>query len=616
MSAPVFGSLVPLVGRTNTSILAVNQVRWFKWSLFYQEYVAQGYADIHDPNEPGVVVALKIDGTAATYSALPTTGLTAGMVYVAGDTGRAYVWSGSSWPAANAGIAIQGPRGYTGNGVESVTVSGNSLVFHMTDGNALPPIYLQVLADLRGAAQDAQDAAAAATTARDEVDTFVQYLTSNVVPEISAKAQEARDAADEAGGHSRDAFEAAGVADGHRGDAVAAAGAAQADRQAVTELRDDVVDARNVTTGARDETLTAVEGIAASVAHVDQAKDEVVAAEGRVEDAAWRAEAESDAARISANEARESARQAFDVIPPATDTQLGKIKLRGDLGGTAEEPTIPALSGKRDVVTGTNRVYTTDASGTQTNVPYSSSATATTIMLRDTAGRTKVASPSAATDATNKDYVDTGLAKKANLGPDGKIVQAELPAIAVTDFLGNVASQAAMLALVGQRGDWCNRTDLGTEWQLIAEPSTSLSSWQQKVYPASDVRSVNGRKGAIELSSLDVLDSTPTGRALMKADDQASARVAIDAASQAYMMALEQTLDAYFNALNLRDAGAWSPSTSYGVGQVVTYNHGRYYCREGHSATATFPAANYVWLGLAAVAATSDPGGGRLWVKI
>ncbi|NKS62360.1 hypothetical protein GS966_19955 [Rhodococcus hoagii] len=462
----------------------------------------------------------------------------------------------------------------------------------------------------------AWQAAQAAIQARNEVDDFVQYLGYEILPQVVAEAQRAIDAAGEAGGHSRDASDAAGAADGHRGDAVAAAGAAQADRQAVTELRDEVVDARNATTGARDTTLTAIEGIDGTVEHVDQMKTEVLAAEGRVEEAAWRAEAESDAARISANEARESARQAFDVIPPATDTQLGKIKLRGDLGGTAEEPTVPALSGKRDVVTGTNRVYTTDASGTQTNVPYSSSATATTIMLRDTAGRTKVASPSAATDATNKDYVDAGLAKKANLDPDGKIVQAELPAIAMVDFLGNVASETAMLALVGQRGDWCNRTDLGTEWQLIAEPSSQKSSWMEKIYPASDVRSVNGRKGAIELSSLDVLDSTPTGRALMKADDQASARAAIDAASQAYMMALEQTLDAYFNALNLRDVGAWSPTATYEVGQVVTYNHGRYYCRGGHGPGATFPAANYVWLGLAAVAATSDPGGGRLWVKL
>ncbi|MBM4480321.1 hypothetical protein GS444_10700, partial [Rhodococcus hoagii] len=106
------------------------------------------------------------------------------------------------------------------------------------------------------------------------------------------------------------------------------------------------------------------------------------------------------------------------MIPPATATVFGKVKLAGDLAGTASAPTVPALTQKADLV-------------------------------------------------------------------GGKIPQAQLPAIAMVDFLGNVNSQPAMLALNGQRGDWCNRTDLGTEWQLIAEPSTSLASWAQKIYPAS-----------------------------------------------------------------------------------------------------------------------------------
>lgn len=92
----------------------------------------------------------------------------------------------------------------------------------------------------------------------------------------------------------------------------------------------------------------------------------------------------------------------------------------------------------------------------------------------------------------------------------GTIPQAYLPAIAMVDFLGNVGSQAAMLALAGQRGDWCNRTDLGTEWQLVAEPSTLLASWQQKIYPASPVSSVAGRQGAVTLSVADVANAVAT----------------------------------------------------------------------------------------------------------
>ena len=111
----------------------------------------------------------------------------------------------------------------------------------------------------------------------------------------------------------------------------------------------------------------------------------------------------------------------------------------------------------------------------------------------------------------------------------GILPQAYLPAVAMVDFLGNVGSQAAMLALVGERGDWCNRTDLGTEWQLIAEPSTSLASWQQKIYPASPVSSVAGRQGAVSLSMADITDATTIGRNVAKGADAAAIRTLIGA---------------------------------------------------------------------------------------
>lgn len=85
----------------------------------------------------------------------------------------------------------------------------------------------------------------------------------------------------------------------------------------------------------------------------------------------------------------------------------------------------------------------------------------------------------------------------ASLDSGGKIPQAQLPAIALVDYLGSVASQSAMLALTGQRGDWCTRTDLGLDYQLIAEPPTTLGSWRAMTYPAAPVSSVNGRIGAV-----------------------------------------------------------------------------------------------------------------------
>jgi len=86
----------------------------------------------------------------------------------------------------------------------------------------------------------------------------------------------------------------------------------------------------------------------------------------------------------------------------------------------------------------------------------------------------------------------------------GTVPQSAIPAIAITEYLGAVASQAAMLTLVGQRGDWCTRTDLGTDWQLIADDPATLASWREMTYPASPVQSVSGRTGAVVLAKDDV----------------------------------------------------------------------------------------------------------------
>jgi len=86
----------------------------------------------------------------------------------------------------------------------------------------------------------------------------------------------------------------------------------------------------------------------------------------------------------------------------------------------------------------------------------------------------------------------------------GTIPTAQIPAIAITEYLGSVASEAAMLALDGDRGDWCNRSDLGTMWVLSADDSTLFASWTQLLYPTAPVTSVAGRTGAVTLSDTDI----------------------------------------------------------------------------------------------------------------
>jgi hypothetical protein len=111
-------------------------------------------------------------------------------------------------------------------------------------------------------------------------------------------------------------------------------------------------------------------------------------------------------------------------------------------------------------------------------------------------------------DDISSQYVATAMRGAINgvasLDAGGLIPAAQLPSIAVSDYLGAVASQAAMLGLVGQRGDWCNRTDTNTTWILAAEPASTLANWVQILTPTDAVSSVAGRTGAVVLTKTDV----------------------------------------------------------------------------------------------------------------
>lgn len=85
----------------------------------------------------------------------------------------------------------------------------------------------------------------------------------------------------------------------------------------------------------------------------------------------------------------------------------------------------------------------------------------------------------------------------ASLDSGGLVPVAQIPPLAISDYLGDVASQAAMLALVGQRGDWCTRSDLAATFILRADDPTLLASWKQLPVPTDAVLSVNGRTGVV-----------------------------------------------------------------------------------------------------------------------
>jgi hypothetical protein len=102
--------------------------------------------------------------------------------------------------------------------------------------------------------------------------------------------------------------------------------------------------------------------------------------------------------------------------------------------------------------------------------------------------------------------LSTSLAAKADL-VGGVIPTSQIPSVALVEFLGAVASQAAMLALRGQPGDWAIRTDRATEWVIVANNGATLSDWYELPTGIAPVGSVNGQTGSVVIGTGDVGES-------------------------------------------------------------------------------------------------------------
>lgn len=104
---------------------------------------------------------------------------------------------------------------------------------------------------------------------------------------------------------------------------------------------------------------------------------------------------------------------------------------------------------------------------------------------------------------TNKNDIAAIVASKgvangiATLGADGKLLSTQIPSIAISDFLGEVNSETALLALTGQRGDWAIRTDNKTSYMLIGENATQAASWKAIVTPDDGVTALRNASGTV-----------------------------------------------------------------------------------------------------------------------
>lgn len=189
----------------------------------------------------------------------------------------------------------------------------------------------------------------------------------------------------------------------------------------------------------------------------------------------------------------------------ATTLATGRtISVAGDATGTSPvfdgsaNVTIPLVLANSGVVAGTFTKVTVDAKGRVTEgVANLTAADIPELTL---------AKISDAGTAAAKDF-GTAEGNVPVLGAGGKLSEAVIPAIAITDtFVVN--SQAAMLALEAQQGDVAVRTDVNKTFILKVAPATTLANWVELETPTDAVTSVNGLTGAVTLTTSEVAEGS------------------------------------------------------------------------------------------------------------
>ena len=189
----------------------------------------------------------------------------------------------------------------------------------------------------------------------------------------------------------------------------------------------------------------------------------------------------------------------------ATTLATGRtISVAGDATGTSPvfdgsaNVTIPLVLANSGVVAGTFTKVTVDAKGRVTegvaNLTTSDIPELTLSKISD------------AGTAAAKDF-GTAEGNVPVLGAGGKLSEAVIPAIAITDTFV-VDSQAAMLALEAQQGDVAVRTDVNKTFILKVAPATTLANWVELETPTDAVTSVNGLTGAVTLTTSEVAEGS------------------------------------------------------------------------------------------------------------
>ena len=164
--------------------------------------------------------------------------------------------------------------------------------------------------------------------------------------------------------------------------------------------------------------------------------------------------------------------------------------------GTANK-TITLTLKNSGVGAGTYTKLTVDAKGIVTS--------ATQLVAADIPTLTLAKISDAGTAASKN--VGTAVGNVVGVNSNGKIDDTLLPPLAITE-VHEVASQASMLALSAQIGDVAIRTDENKSYILSATPAATLANWKLLRTPTDLVLSVNGKTGAVTLTTSDVAEGS------------------------------------------------------------------------------------------------------------
>lgn len=147
---------------------------------------------------------------------------------------------------------------------------------------------------------------------------------------------------------------------------------------------------------------------------------------------------------------------------------------------------------------------------------------------------------------------------------EGKVPKSALPDLGIAPM--PVKSEAEMLNLPAVVGNMAIRTDLGKTFVLMEEPASTLDNWLELV-TTSDVQSVNGQTGNVQLTKADVglskvdntadadkPEATTSVRGLMPAADKAKLNNATSAATASRLAIRDSAGRISFKQVTLSDA--------------------------------------------------------------